>query len=365
VLSEIVNGAWSKDYIYLGGQLLATEHTTQATRYHFADHLGTPRLVVNDAGGIICNHDYYPFGQERTVCSDGETHKFTGQERDAESTTDYFRARQYAYTLGRFLQPDEFTDGPVELFAEIAAANPTFYANPLNPQSLNKYAYVYNNPLRYVDPTGHVAGPPMPSHPCCQMLPGYGWINSPANNFPTLGSELGFRNVTYYMVNAEVSQPASAVREAAGKRGPALARKGQLVLVWVGADPTQHLYGWAVYWKVKEYHGENPNDVTPKDVAPAGTSDMNKVIRQYEKVIGTDTSYHRKGDPMKGVLTDRVSYLPAGREIYQHYTLDGKPASLVVFTSAGRWVVAPGVRVTVTKDFQIRFDALFDNQIPK
>jgi hypothetical protein len=83
----------------------------------------------------------------------------------------------------------------VELFAELAAANPTFYANPLNPQSLNKYAYVYNNPLRYLDPTGHVAGPPMPSHPCCQMLPGYGWINSPANNFPTLGDAAGFRNL--------------------------------------------------------------------------------------------------------------------------------------------------------------------------
>jgi hypothetical protein len=52
-------------------------------------------------------------------------------------------------------------DGPVELFAELAAANPTFYANPANPQSLSKYAYVYNNPLRYVDPTGHVALRPM------------------------------------------------------------------------------------------------------------------------------------------------------------------------------------------------------------
>jgi RHS repeat-associated protein len=159
VLSEIVNGAWSKDYIYLGGQLLATESSTLGTRYHFSDHLGTPRLVVNDAGGIICNHDYYPFGQERTVCNDGETHKFTGQERDAESTTDYFRARQYAYSLGRFLQPDEFTGGPVDAFSanDPLPPGPLPYADITNPQSLNKYAYTYNNPLNYVDPDGHDA----------------------------------------------------------------------------------------------------------------------------------------------------------------------------------------------------------------
>jgi hypothetical protein len=40
-------------------------------------------------------------------------------------------------------------------FAEDAADNPTFYADLSNPQSLNKYQYSYNNPLRYVDPDGH------------------------------------------------------------------------------------------------------------------------------------------------------------------------------------------------------------------
>jgi RHS repeat-associated protein len=139
VLSEVVNGAWSKDYIYLGGQLLATESATQGTRYHFSDHLGTPRLVTADTGSIICRHDYYPFGQERTVCNDGETHKFTGQERDAESALDYFGARYYASNLGRFMIPD-----PLMASARTG-----------NPQTLNRYSYVLNNPLAYVDPTGY------------------------------------------------------------------------------------------------------------------------------------------------------------------------------------------------------------------
>jgi RHS repeat-associated protein len=70
---------------------------------------------------------------------------------------DYFLARYYSSTQGRFTSPDEFTGGPDELydFVDDAADNPTFYAELDNPQSLNKYQYTYGNPLRYVDPDGH------------------------------------------------------------------------------------------------------------------------------------------------------------------------------------------------------------------
>ncbi len=64
---------------------------------------------------------------------------FTGKERDTESGNDYFGARYYASSLGRFLSPD-----PSGLV----------YADQKNPQSLNLYAYVMNNPLIYVDPRG-------------------------------------------------------------------------------------------------------------------------------------------------------------------------------------------------------------------
>jgi RHS repeat-associated protein len=71
----------------------------------------------------------------------------TGKERDAESGNDYFGARYYASTMGRWLSPDWS-----------AKEEPVPYAKLDDPQSLNLYSYVGNNPLVRVDADGHVAG---------------------------------------------------------------------------------------------------------------------------------------------------------------------------------------------------------------
>jgi RHS repeat-associated protein len=62
--------------------------------------------------------------------------RYTGKERDSESGNDYFDARYYASTMGRFMSPDWS-----------AKAEPVPYAKLGNPQSFNLYSYVYNNPL--------------------------------------------------------------------------------------------------------------------------------------------------------------------------------------------------------------------------
>jgi RHS repeat-associated protein len=63
----------------------------------------------------------------------------TGKERDAESGNDYFGARYYASTMGRFMSPDPIIMNELRM---------------INPQRWNKYAYVINNPLILTDPTG-------------------------------------------------------------------------------------------------------------------------------------------------------------------------------------------------------------------
>ena len=64
----------------------------------------------------------------------------TGKERDTESGNDYFGARYYASSMGRFMSPD-----PIKLTDERLL-------NPAN--TLNLYSYAANNPLKFVDPDG-------------------------------------------------------------------------------------------------------------------------------------------------------------------------------------------------------------------
>jgi RHS repeat-associated protein len=71
-------------------------------------------------------------------------YKFTGKERDSETGLDYFGARYYSNGLGRFISAD-WSAKPV----------PVPYADFTNPQSLNQYAYVHNNPMSFGDPDGH------------------------------------------------------------------------------------------------------------------------------------------------------------------------------------------------------------------
>ncbi len=128
-----------------------------AVRYYFSDHLGSASVITDETGGVVEESQYFPFGGERAVVnSDPNRYKFTGKERDSETGLDYFGARYYGSNMGRFLSPDEFTGGPVDVFDnDPTQPGPLPYADITNPQSLNKYSYTYNNPLRYTDPDGH------------------------------------------------------------------------------------------------------------------------------------------------------------------------------------------------------------------
>jgi RHS repeat-associated protein len=147
-----------EESVFFQGKRVARRKTNGAVEYYFADHLGTSRVVTNATGGLLDDQDFYPYGAivPGGSSTSGQNYKFTGKERD-ESGLDYFIARHYGSNWGRFLQPDEFTGGPVDAFSssDPLPPGPLPYAEATNPQSLNKYGYTYGNPLRYVDPDGH------------------------------------------------------------------------------------------------------------------------------------------------------------------------------------------------------------------
>lgn len=164
------SNAPTREHIYSPAGMLATVEPDKIN-YHTPDHLGSPRVLTDANGAVISRRDHLPFGEQlsdsignRSAIQgysvvDSIRNKFTGYWRDQETDLDFAQARHFNGALGRFMQPDEFSGGPEEFynFALNASQNPIFYANPADPQSLNKYQYCYNNPLLYTDSTGHQA----------------------------------------------------------------------------------------------------------------------------------------------------------------------------------------------------------------
>jgi RHS repeat-associated protein len=152
------------EYIFFNGRRLAridnpasTTNPSQASlKYYLTDHLGSTSMITDATfSTILEDTDYYPYGREVYLdSSDSNHYKFTGKERDAETGNDYFGARYYASTVGRFLTPD---------WAAKAVSVP--YAEFGDPQSLNLYGYVRNNPLIKVDPDGHQDAPAVEPEP--------------------------------------------------------------------------------------------------------------------------------------------------------------------------------------------------------
>ncbi len=174
----------NKEYGYRNGQMLVIWDDTETNanlklKWLVTDQLGSTRMEIgkDGAANAVVRHDYLAFGEElagtmRSAANGYGTvtktkQKFTSKQRDDETGLDFFEARHYSSVQGRFTTPDEFNGGPVEVFAQAASANPTFYADLTNPQSLNKYQYTFNNPLRYTDPDGHE---PETTN-CCQVIP--------------------------------------------------------------------------------------------------------------------------------------------------------------------------------------------------
>jgi RHS repeat-associated protein len=129
-------GVWDRGEVYVGGRRVAT-YNNGTTYFIHTDQLGTDRVRTTISGSVYQACNNLPFGDNFSCPgSDATPMHFTGKNHLYESGLDDFGARYLADTMGRFMTPD-LMGGHQE-----------------DPQTLNKYSYVRNNPLNLTDPTG-------------------------------------------------------------------------------------------------------------------------------------------------------------------------------------------------------------------
>lgn len=131
--------------IYWGSRQVAFRDQDGTTYFDHKDWIGTERMRTNWTGQIANTYVSLPFGDGYAASSPGaasdqDTLHFSGLDKDTAGTA-HAQFRQYNSTSGQWMSPDPY-DGSYDLG---------------EPESLNRYIYVLNNPLGYTDPNGTCA----------------------------------------------------------------------------------------------------------------------------------------------------------------------------------------------------------------
>jgi len=124
-------------YYYFNGQRIAMR-TAGGVTYIHRDHLGS---AVTTTGVLTQGQRYDAWGETRGTSTVDTPYRYTGQREEDDLLLYFYNARWYDAALGRFIQADSIVP------------------EPRNPQALNRYSYVLNNPASASDPSGHEANP--------------------------------------------------------------------------------------------------------------------------------------------------------------------------------------------------------------
>jgi RHS repeat-associated protein len=149
------NGCVLTQYFMFGGKRVAVRTMTDANptgsvTWLHGDHLGSSTVSTGPNGAVVGRARYTPFGS--TVQASGDLNtpfKFTGQREFGGIGLYDYNARFYNPLIGRFISPDTIVPGAG------------------NSQAFNRYAYTFNNPMRYTDPSGHCPKPTGPGAIIC------------------------------------------------------------------------------------------------------------------------------------------------------------------------------------------------------
>lgn len=120
------------DYIYDGASLVATQHK-KTQQWYALDHQQSPRTVTDAQGGVVRRTNYNSYGLAESVVG---SRGYTDAQTVGSTGLIYLNARDYDPRAGRMLSADSITPGTTAL-------------------RINRYAYAFDNPVAYTDPSGH------------------------------------------------------------------------------------------------------------------------------------------------------------------------------------------------------------------
>jgi RHS repeat-associated protein len=237
------------------------------------DHLGSTSLVLDDQGDKVAESRHYPYGEERWRWPQEGTfpteYRFTGQRIQSGLGLYFMGARQYDPALGRWISAD------------------TLVPDPANPQSFNRYAYVRNSPLRFVDPTGYYEEDQIQQYLAAtygetqaaaiweawQADPYWLWVLATAQNGDTLETSVGTlffqESGDSFTIALAASVDTRTLVHWQGTGRAKIIRNGEKVFdPWFDAENTSYgFFGgirescgpdWGVYQPIYDYSGGAP-----------------------------------------------------------------------------------------------------------
>lgn len=140
VIEELDTSGNSKARNIWGGQnlLFRENHNSSAGYYYYNSH-GDVIEIKDKAGKTLNTYEYDTWGKiVKETGNFNNPYKYAGEIYDDESGYYYLSSRYYDPNSMRFINED------------------TYQGDLVEPSTLNLYTYVGNNPLIYVDPSGHV-----------------------------------------------------------------------------------------------------------------------------------------------------------------------------------------------------------------
>lgn len=177
----------TKTHIFLNGTKIVTINNNDDPYFILSDHLGSSNILIGTSGVIAETADYLPYGEinyENVVTDMDDDYDFTGQEYDEENSLQYYGARYLDNQVGRFTSIDplllrldkneiynklykgQYVDdhkfnnlllnlkADKKVITENGLKKESYYYFLSDPQQLNSYAYVTNNPVIGVDNNG-------------------------------------------------------------------------------------------------------------------------------------------------------------------------------------------------------------------